>query len=43
MFFTSFSRMSDVALQLGKNFTELGQQEFENATNSIKGLDEALN
>jgi len=31
--------MSQVALNLGKNFTELGQQGFSNATNDLTSLD----
>jgi len=34
--------MSNVALQLGKNFSQLGQEGFENTTESIKSLDDAL-
>ncbi len=42
MFFSVFSQMSNVALQLGKNFSQLGQEGFENTTESIKSLDDAL-
>lgn len=42
MFFSSFAKMSQVALNLGKNFTELGQQGFGDATNAISSLDQAL-
>ncbi len=42
MFFSSFAKMSQVALNLGKNFTELGQQGFSNATNDLTSLDQAL-
>ena len=42
MFFSSFARMSNVALGLAKNFTELGQQGFNNVTNDLTSLDQAL-
>lgn len=42
MFFSSFARMSNVALGLAKNFTELGQQGFNDVTDSIRSLDQAL-